>query len=188
MARDGIGQRDIARALQINRMSVTAHLAGDVTYAPDVVLAIRLVAPLCTNQWLTIRQAAPWIPGHPSMSRMRVLVTGRSWLGNKQVDRLRTRKDGNRLTTCHKWIRQFNHKSYPDGIWLQYETIRAFAGAEVAAAVPKRHFGTKSPMVVASLVDAERTCVALTGDHLTLPTTLVHRAVQIEARVRVAVV
>jgi hypothetical protein len=192
MAREGTPHHIIARTLRVNRNTVTAHLSGDITYTPSVYKAIDLRAPLVARRWLTMRQAAPWIPGHPSKAKMWVLINGRSWRG-KRIPKLHSRiVDGQRMTTLAS-IRAFVSKVYPAGIWLREETIEGLITLEAIEQLPIEKIGWFRRQPFGEQIKACRLCVvdrvaAECGEQIDIPASMVHRATTIEKHIGTAVV
>lgn len=195
MRRAGVSNQEIARTFGLNRNSVSAHLAGDVTYPFAVYQKIGMKAPLVTDQWLTIRQAAPWIPGHPSRARMQLLIRGVSWRG-KAIPKLRTklRRDGKRYTQL-PWIRELLSKVYPAGIWICSESLFNSVPLATIAKIPMVRLGWIKGTTIpfGEQFQAARLCVATRvaaddGQPLQCSPLFIHRAARIYEHVDVAVI
>ena len=115
--RDGARNYEIAKALDVHRNTVTYHLSGDFEYEPHVSRSLGITAPLRTEGWLSLQDAARLIPGHPSRPKMRTLVRGRLSRDASKLITLRSEiVDGHRLTKA-SWIRAWCSKVYPLGLW-----------------------------------------------------------------------
>lgn len=185
MRRMGIGPFEIARELMVSPNAITAHLHGDVTYPPSIQRKISQVSPLVADGWLCRRMAAPWLPGHPSPAKMRVLMTSKSWMGNAQKPPLRSKLVNGRRVTRIEWLADYVRENFPEGIWIRVETLRVYSTsnadlAELPRLLGKRLYGY--PAAVACRL------ATASGVTLELPSPLVHRAVQIEQRVGMALV
>lgn len=184
----------IAKALGLNRNSITAHLSGEIAYPAPVYRSIKIVAPLRPSRWLTIPQAAVWIPGRPSRSKMETLIAGRSWRG-RAIPRLSTRIVGRRRMTTIASIRRFVATVYPAGIWLTEDTLMNFVPYSTLEFIPlerlgwhratSTHFG--NPIYAVPLVVAARVARS-TGDELSVPAEIIHRATTIERHIGTAVI
>lgn len=182
MAAEGQPCTEIARILRLNRNSVTAHLHGDITYPAAVHRRIRIVAPLKSDGWLNHREAAPWIPGHPSAAKMRTLTTTATWSRRRSRPELRsTIVDGRRLTRI-TWIRAYVAAHFTPGIWIHPSTFECYTSLP---APPAECIGKQLQAI--SLIDAVAAANAA-GIQFSIPTVLVHRATKIERLVGTAVV
>lgn len=185
MRRMGVGPFEIARELMVSPNAITAHLHGDVTYPNAVARKISLASPLVADGWLCRRTAAPWIPGHPSPAKMRVLMTETSWMRRTRKPPLRSKIVNGRRVTCIEWVAEYVQANFPTGIWVRVETLRAYSSAnadvpEAPSPLGRRLFGY--PAAVACRLATQA------GATLMLPPPLIHRAVQIERRVGMALV
>lgn len=121
MHANGASHQDICRTLDLSRNSVTAHLSGDVTYPEQVYSKIKLRAKLDPSAtWLTMREAASWMPGHPSPSKMARLSVRICDTPHLQTQIIK----GSKVTKL-KWIKQLKSLTYPQGIWVCEATIAA---------------------------------------------------------------
>lgn len=192
MRANGASNGEIARTLGLNRNSVTAHLAGEIAYPSAIYKSIALHAPLLPLPWMTIRQAAAWIPGHPSASKMQILIAGRSWRG-REIPKLRSKIVGRRRMTTIAAIRAFVRQVYPQGIWLTENTLMACFEYRAIERIPLERIGWfkgapfGSPLYAAHLPVA--VSIAREADTLiSVPAELVHRATTIVSHIGTAVI
>lgn len=190
----GQSNADIAKALNLNRNSVSAHLAGEIAYPSPVYKSISISAPLRADRWLSLRQAAAWIPGHPSASKMQTIVAGRSW-GGRKIPELRTRMIGRRRMTTIKAIRRFVAELYPEGIWITEDALMNFVAYDVIRGMRFArlgwHKGTKLPFgnpIYATPLTVAARVARSTGGDLVVPAEVVHRATTIQRHVGTAVI
>lgn len=191
---DGASNQEIARALQINRNSVSSHLAGEIAYPAPIYLKIQISSPLVTSQWLTLRQAAAWIPGHPSPSKMQRIVAGRSWRGAK-IPQLRTKIVSRRRVTTLRSIKAFVRQVYPPGVWITEDTLMNFLTYATIRNVHFTRLGWFSltarpfgnPLYACRLPDIFRVAVD-NCEPIDFPAELVHRATRIVHHVGTAVI
>lgn len=186
MKRMGVGPFEIARELRVTPNAITAHIHGDITYPLNVQRKIRMDCPLLSDGWLCRRAAAPWIPGHPSPAKMRVLMTNTSWMRRSRKPPLQSTLVNGRRVTKIEWLADFVRANYPAGIWIRSETLRLYAGAEY----PDMR---SIPTVLGRRLFAYQLHVACelasrAGGTLDLPSLLIHRAVRIERLVGTALV
>lgn len=185
MRRMGIGPFEIARELMVSPNAITAHLHGDVTYPANIQRKIGQACPLVADGWLCRRLAAPWLPGHPSPAKMRVLMTATTWMGTTHKPPIRSAIVKGRRVTRIEWLAEYVRENFPPGIWIRVETLRVYGESNADLAEPPRVLGRRLhayPAAVASRMASDR------GATLTLPSPLIHRAVQIERRVGMALV
>jgi len=120
------------------------------------------------------------------MSRMWLMVNGRTWLGRTRDRTLKTERHGRRVMTRLPWIRKFVKATYPPGIWIAIDTLEAFTSREIALEVDRRYLDYQ--LIAAPLIAAENACQRITGQPLALPTLLVHRALKVSRHIGTAVV
>lgn len=194
MHADGTSNQEIAKVLQINRNSVTAHLAGEIAYPAPVYLKIRIHAPLVTSRWITLRQAAPWIPGHPSPSKMQKIVAGRSWNG-RRIPQLKTSLIGRRRMTTLASVKRFVRQVYPPGIWMTENTLMNFLPYRTIQTIHFARLGWFSrtarpfgnPIYAARLAEVTAAADQI-ADSVAFPAEIVHRAATIMQHIGTAVI
>jgi hypothetical protein len=185
MRRMGVGPFEIARELRVSPNAITAHIHGDVTYPPSVQRKISLSSPLVSDGWLCRRNAAPWLPGHPSPAKMRVLMTTTSWMGKSHQPPIKSKMVKGRRVTRIEWLADYVKANFPSGIWIRVETLRVYSGSNADLAEPPQVLGRRLFGYPAAV--ATRLAMA-SGSTLELPSPLLHRAVQIERQVGMALV
>jgi hypothetical protein len=116
---------------------------------------------------------------------MRVLMTATSWMGKQHRPPLKSKIVKGRRVTRIEWLADYVQANFPSGIWIRVETLRVYSGSNADTAEPPRILGRRLFGYPAAV--ATRLAIA-SGSTLELPSPLLHRAVQIEQRVGMALV
>lgn len=119
--------------LGCSRGSVLAHSSGQVAYSSAIISRLRLRRPLVVAEWLTLDEAAPWLPGHPSHKKMFGLVkSGRLVAELRRRAGPRRKSDPRGGSSCYMtrfaWMREFACSQYPPGVWVPVGDCEFYAG------------------------------------------------------------
>jgi len=113
-------------------MSVLAHSSGQVAYSSAIMSRLRIRRPLVVADWLSLDDAAPWLPGHPSHQRMfRLAKSGRLRAVIKKRKHRRAgepRGGSSRYMTKFTWMRAFAGAQFPPGVWVPVSEASFYAG------------------------------------------------------------
>ena len=93
---------------------------------------LRIRRPLVVADWLSLDDAAPWLPGHPSHQRMfRLAKSGRLRAVIKKRKHRRAgepRGGSSRYMTKFTWMRAFAGAQFPPGVWVPVSEASFYAG------------------------------------------------------------